>query len=91
MRLQVRNREGLTQLDPQKSGVQQKGVLAFRVLQSQWSLDLAIEQVNSWVQVSSLQHATVTEALVKVAANLQTKSKYGPQIPSYMFPPMRKM
>jgi len=30
MRLQVATRDGLTQLDPQKSGIRQKGVLAFR-------------------------------------------------------------
>src|SRR4030095_13624321 len=71
MRLQVTTREGVTQLDPQKSGIRQKGVLAFRVLQTPWSLALAIEQVDPWIQVTSLQHATCTEAQVKVAANLQ--------------------
>jgi hypothetical protein len=33
MRLQVAAREGYTQLDPQKSGIRQKGVLGFRALQ----------------------------------------------------------
>jgi len=71
MRLQVGAVSGVTQLDPQKSGIRQKGVLAFRLLQPLWSLALAIERVDAWVQVTSLQHATVTEAQVKVAANLQ--------------------
>ncbi len=71
MRLQVTTREGVTQLDPQKSGIKQKGVLAFRVLQTPWNLALDVEQVDPWVQVTSLQHATVGEALVKVTANLQ--------------------
>ena len=71
MRLQVAARDGVTQLDPQKSGIRQKGVLAFRILQSPWSLALDIEQVDPWIQVTSLQHATVSEAQVKVAANLQ--------------------
>lgn len=71
MRLQVSAREGVTQLDPQKAGVRQKGVLAFSVLQTPWTLTLDIEQVAAWIQVTSLQHATVNEALVKVAANLQ--------------------
>src|SRR5207247_7428574 len=44
LRLQVATREGLTQLDPQKSGIRQKGVLAFRMLQTPWSLALTIEQ-----------------------------------------------
>jgi hypothetical protein len=71
MRLEVGARAGVTQLDPQKSGIRQKGVLAFRVLQTAWSLKLDIEQVDPWIQVTSLQHATVNEAQVKVAANLQ--------------------
>ena len=66
MRLQVAAREGVTQLDPQKSGIKQKGVLAFRVLQTPWNLALDVEQVDAWVQVTSLQHATVGEAQVKV-------------------------
>jgi len=71
MRLQVAVRDGVTQLDPQKSGIKQKGVLAFRVLQAAWNLTLDVEQVDPWVQVTSLQHALVGEAQVKVTANLQ--------------------
>jgi hypothetical protein len=71
MRLQVATRDGVTQLDPQKSGIRQKGVLAFRVLQTPWKLALDLEQVDPWIQVTSLQHATVNEAQVKVFANLQ--------------------
>jgi hypothetical protein len=71
MRLQVAAREGYTQLDPQKSGVKQKGVLGFRALQVPAALALDIEQVDPWIQVTSLQHAAITEAQVKVTANLQ--------------------
>jgi hypothetical protein len=71
LRLQAADRDGVTQLDPQKSGIRQKGVLAFRLLPSPWRLALDIEQVDPWVQVTSLQQATVTEAQVKVSANLQ--------------------
>ncbi|TAK90436.1 MAG: hypothetical protein EPO07_20400 [Verrucomicrobia bacterium] len=71
MQLQAGASDGLSQLDPQKSGIRQKGVLAFRVLQTPWQLALDIEQVEPWVQVTSLQHATVNEAQVKIAANLQ--------------------
>ncbi len=71
MRLQVATRDGITQLDPQKSGITQKGVLAFRVLQTPWSLALDVEQVDAWVQVTSLQHAAVNEAQIKVTTNLQ--------------------
>jgi hypothetical protein len=71
MRLSATNSAGVTQLDPQKSDVRQQGVLAFRVLQSPWNLALDIAQVDAWVQVTSLQNATVNEAQVKIAANLQ--------------------
>src|SRR4029077_309333 len=56
---------------PQRSGIRQKGVLAFRILQTPCNLALDIEQVDPWITVTSLQHATVNEAQVKVAANLQ--------------------
>ena len=71
MQLQAATLDGVSQLDPQRAGIRQKGVLAFRVLQTPWNLALRIEQVDAWVQVTSLQHATVNEAQVKVAANLQ--------------------
>ncbi|HZR17651.1 MAG TPA: hypothetical protein VFE51_10020, partial [Verrucomicrobiae bacterium] len=71
LHLQVSASEGLAQLDPQKSGIKQKGVLAFRILQNARRLALNVEQVNAWIQVNSLQHARVGEAQVKVIANLQ--------------------
>jgi hypothetical protein len=71
MQLQASMMDGLSLLDPQRSGVRQKGVLAFRILQIPWRLALDIEQVDSWIQVASLQHVTVNEAQIKVAANLQ--------------------
>lgn len=70
MRLQAVAHEGCTQLDPQKSGIRQKGVLAFRVLQAPSDLALDIEQVDPWIEVTSLQHAFVSEAQTKVTANL---------------------
>jgi len=70
MQLQAGTMDGLSQLDPQQAGIRQKGVLAFRVLQAPWNLALDIEQVAAWVQVTSLQHVVVSEALMKVAANL---------------------
>ena len=71
MRLQIAAREGYTQLDPQKSGIRQKGVLAFRALQVPARLTLDVEQVDPWIQVVGWQHAAVSEAQVKVSANLQ--------------------
>src|SRR5207245_7095044 len=36
-----------------------------------WNLALAVERLDPWIQVTSLQHATVSEAQVKIVANLQ--------------------
>ncbi|MCX6905666.1 MAG: hypothetical protein NTW03_19735, partial [Verrucomicrobia bacterium] len=71
MRLQVAAGDAITQRDPQEFGIRQKGVLAFRLLNEQWKLALDLERVDPWIQVTSLQHATVNEAQVKVSANLQ--------------------
>jgi hypothetical protein len=70
MRLQILAREGVTQLDPARAGIRQKGVLAFRLLEADWQIALEVSQVDSWIQVQSLQDVTVTEGQVKVAANL---------------------
>jgi hypothetical protein len=71
MQLKAVTLDGVTQLDPQKAGVRQKGVLAFGILETPWKLALDIEQVEPWTQVTSLQQASVNEAQVKIAANLQ--------------------
>jgi hypothetical protein len=71
MQLTTATLDGLSALDPQRAGIRQKGVLAFRVLQAPWHLGLNLEQIDPWVQVTSLQHATVSEAQIKVVANLQ--------------------
>ncbi len=61
MRLQALAREGCTQLDPQNSGIRQKGVLAFRVLQAPVNLALDIEQVDPWIEGHKvLQHALLS-------------------------------
>ena len=71
MRLEAAASTNVMQLDPQKAGIPQKGVLAFSLLQEPWNLALNVEQVDPWVQVTSLQHTTIGEAQVKVVANLQ--------------------
>ena len=71
MHLKAVTLEGVTAGDPQKFGVRQKGVQVFNVLETPWKLALDIEQGDPWVQVTSLQHVTINEAQMKVAANLQ--------------------
>ena len=70
MGLQASAHEGYTQLDPQKFGIRPKGVLAFSLLQVPSSLTLDIDQVDPWIEVTSLQHAAVREAQLKITANL---------------------
>ncbi len=70
IRPQVAAKEGVTPFDPLKDGVRQKGVLGFRLLQRDWTLTLDLERVDAWVQVTSLQHVTATDAQFKVVANL---------------------
>jgi hypothetical protein len=70
MGLQAAAREDYTQLDPQKSGIRQKGVLAFSLLQVPSNLTLDIDQVDPWIEVTSLQHAAIREAQIKTTANL---------------------
>jgi len=71
MRLQVARREGVTQLDPARSGIRQKGVLVFRLLQDPWEVGLDVEQVDSWIQVTGLQDVQVGEGQIKVTASPQ--------------------
>ena len=71
MRLSVQSREGLTQLDPKRAGILQKGVLAFRLLQSRWALEFGIEKVEPWVQAAVLQNVQVREGLHEVQANIE--------------------
>jgi hypothetical protein len=71
LRVQAAAREGVVPLDPAELGARQKGVLAFRLLQHPWRLSLDLEPVAAWLQVTSLQHVTVTDAQLLVQANLQ--------------------
>jgi hypothetical protein len=71
MRLQITERDAVTQLDPTRSGIRQKGVLAFRLLQHSWRVALDVEQVDAWIQVTSVQEVQVSEGQLRVTANLQ--------------------
>ena len=77
LRLQPAVQQGVTQLDPEKSGLKQRGVLAFQILQAAWHLEVDIEQVDPWIQVNSLQHAAIVEPLVRTTVNLQYQIENG--------------
>jgi hypothetical protein len=61
LRLRVADRAKATQVDPVSAGGLQPGTLAFRLLQSDWSLSLGIEALEPWVTVQSLDEVTVRE------------------------------
>src|SRR5204862_6246552 len=71
LRLQVNASEGLTQTDPQKAGIKERGVLAFRLLEPTRRLVLKLDRVDPWVQVTTLQHVSIDEAQLKISVNLQ--------------------
>jgi hypothetical protein len=75
MGIQAAAREGYRQLDPTESGIRQKGVLAFSLLQVPSNLTLDIDQVDPWIEVSSLQHAEVREAQIIIKDNLAYQIK----------------
>jgi len=68
--LQVRavTRGNVSQLDPREAGVPRPGALAFRLLQADWSLVLAIAKLDPWVTAQILHEVTLREgqALAKV-------------------------
>lgn len=61
--LQVRavSRSNVSQLDPREAGVPRPGALAFKLLQSDWSLALAIAKLDAWVTAQVLHEVTLRE------------------------------
>ena len=61
IRLHAVARENASQIDSRADSDARSGTLAFRLLQENWSLKLAIEALAPWVTVQSLQEITVRE------------------------------
>ncbi|GAA5484469.1 hypothetical protein [Haloferula sargassicola] len=61
--LQVRavSRTHASQLDPGEASVPQPGALAFRLLQDDWALGLAIKRLDAWVTAQVLHEVTLRE------------------------------
>jgi len=61
--LQVRavSRTNVSQLDPSEAGVPRPGALAFKLLQADWELALAVQQLDPWVTAQVLQQVTLRE------------------------------
>ncbi len=61
MQVRAVSREKVSQLDPREAGLPRPGVLAFRLLQSDWSLVLALAKLDPWVTAQVLQEVTLRE------------------------------
>ncbi|MEM9237931.1 MAG: hypothetical protein AAGB14_14245, partial [Verrucomicrobiota bacterium] len=70
--LQVRavSRTNVSQLDPREAGVPRPGALAFRLLQADWALALAVKELDPWVTALALQEVTLREGQVLTRARV---------------------
>ncbi|MFC4992106.1 hypothetical protein [Rubritalea tangerina] len=70
IRLRVIERQHVTQQDARQSGTHRKGDLAFRLLQSDWSLKLGIEKLDPWIRVVGLQELGLREGQTRTRLSL---------------------
>jgi hypothetical protein len=61
LRLRATERTNVSELDARALGSAQPGVLAFRLLQEDWSVTLSIEMLEPWVTVQAVQEVTARE------------------------------
>lgn len=61
IRLRTVTRQNVSEADPREMGAQGQGALAFRLLQSDWSLQLGIEKLAPWVTGQVLHDVTLRE------------------------------
>ncbi len=61
IRLRTITRQNVSEEDPRTLGAQGLGALAFRLLQRDWSLQLGIEKLASWVSGQVLHDVTLRE------------------------------
>lgn len=73
--LQVRSvsRDQVSQLDPGEMGVPRPGALAFRLLQADWSLALAVRELEPWVTAKVMHEVTLREGQALTRARLVYK------------------
>jgi hypothetical protein len=61
----MKDREGVSQLDPKQAGIRDRGVRAFRLLQGDWMLSFDVERVDPMIQAVFLQDASIGQGMVK--------------------------
>ena len=73
IRVYMKDREGVSQLDPKSAGIRDKGVLAYRLLQGDWTLSFDVERVDPWIQAEFLQDASIRQGTVKYRGVIEYK------------------
>ena len=71
IRVYMKDRDGVSQLDPKQAGIRDRGVLAFRLLQGDWTLSFDVERVDPWIQAVFLQDASIRQGTVKYRGVLE--------------------
>ncbi len=61
IRLRTLSRQNVSEADPRAMGGQGQGALAFRLLQSDWSLQIGIEKLAPWITGNVLHDVTLRE------------------------------
>ena len=65
IRLHPVERSNVSLLDARAVGARQNGALAFKLLQADWSLKLAVEELDPWITGDVLQEITLREGRIK--------------------------
>ncbi len=71
LQCKVLERSGVSQLDPNSSSSIDRNKIGFRLLESDWNIDLAIEQVDPWIDCRLLQEVTFKSGIVETKATLR--------------------
>lgn len=75
IRLQAVTRENTSQIDARSQGFSTTGALAFDLLNADWNLVLSTEQVDAWIEITSLQDVLFTDGKANVQAVLDAEIK----------------
>lgn len=70
LRLNVHQQNGLSLMAPKTIGVHHERALAFRTLQEEWNLMLAIEMVEPWIQTQMIHDVLFHQGTIETTANI---------------------
>ena len=67
IRLRTATRQNVSEIDPRSVGGNGEGALAFRLLQKDWELSLAIDKLDPWITGQLLHEVTLREGQTRSA------------------------